>query len=494
MSKKLLLADDSVTIQKVMQITFAHEDYELTITGDGDEAFQKALEVKPDLVLADVYMPGKNGYELCAALKRNPGCQGVPVLLLAGSFEPFDEGKARAAGADAWLEKPFESQTLLDKVAELLAAAPVAPQEAPAPAAEPVFPGPFPEVSAEVEEDHFGTISFDEELPGVDQQNVEIADDWGDFDDISEVESSPAASRVASADVEGGGEIMAEGDFSFEDEPLDESLVAGEETFVFEDEPVEEASPAAAISPDVFADSDDEIMALNDDDILGSEDLEPLEEEPTLSAWSREDFAMEETLDDDALFEPTMEDSSITAEPVPPAPEPAPPFAEAATPFGEEATPFEEEVAAFDEDAPPFVGEASPFAEESTSAVDEDASFTEEIATFEEAPAFVEQVATFEEEAPAFVAEVSDLEPAAFAEPGVEAIEDAPQFAAETFVEEQVGRLSEAELEVIVERVAGKVLERLAERILERVAWEVVPDLAEALIKEEISKIKEAAA
>src|SRR5512137_835488 len=110
MSKRLLLADDSITIQKVIQITFAHEDYELTITDNGDSAFARARELVPDLVLADVYMPGRNGYDLCAAIKQEPALQHIPVLLLAGSFEPFDEVKARAAGADDWIEKPFESQ------------------------------------------------------------------------------------------------------------------------------------------------------------------------------------------------------------------------------------------------------------------------------------------------------------------------------------------------------------------------------------------------
>ena len=72
MSKRLLLADDSITIQKVIQITFAHEDYELTITDNGDAALAKALEIKPDLVMTDIYMPGMNGYELTTAIKQNP--------------------------------------------------------------------------------------------------------------------------------------------------------------------------------------------------------------------------------------------------------------------------------------------------------------------------------------------------------------------------------------------------------------------------------------
>ncbi|MBW6513000.1 MAG: response regulator [Desulfuromonadaceae bacterium] len=144
MGKKLLLADDSITIQKVVGITFAHEDYVLTIVDNGDDALQKAQADRPDLILADVYMPGKNGYELCSAIKQDPSLAGVPVLLLAGTFEPFDEGKAKACGADAWIPKPFESQALIDQVEALLSAAPVAPAPvAPAPVAPaPVAPAP----------------------------------------------------------------------------------------------------------------------------------------------------------------------------------------------------------------------------------------------------------------------------------------------------------------------------------------------------------------
>ena len=84
------------------------------------------------LILADVFMPGKNGYELCSAVRQEPALRDVPVLLLTGTFEPFDENKARAAGADSWIAKPFESQALIDRVEELLARVPQ-PAAVPAP-------------------------------------------------------------------------------------------------------------------------------------------------------------------------------------------------------------------------------------------------------------------------------------------------------------------------------------------------------------------------
>src|SRR5262249_14295588 len=120
MPKTLLVADDSLTIRKVIGMVLALEDFQLTSVDNGIDAITRAREMKPDLVLADVLMPGRSGYEVCEALKSDPSTAHVPVLLLSGNFEPFDEGRARAARADGHLTKPFESQALLDKVRALL--------------------------------------------------------------------------------------------------------------------------------------------------------------------------------------------------------------------------------------------------------------------------------------------------------------------------------------------------------------------------------------
>ena len=120
MPKSVLVADDSVTIRKVIGLIFAHEDFTLTIVDNGLDAIHRARETRPDVVLADCMMPGKNGYEVCEALKNDPSTQGIPVLLLAGTFEPFDENRARAVRADGHVVKPFESQAFLDKVKALV--------------------------------------------------------------------------------------------------------------------------------------------------------------------------------------------------------------------------------------------------------------------------------------------------------------------------------------------------------------------------------------
>ncbi len=122
--KKILLADDSITIQKVVELTFSEGDYQVICVSNGAQALKKIGEVRPDVVLLDVIMPEKNGYEVCEQIKRSPSTSGIPVLLLTGTFEPFDKKRAETAGANGHLTKPFESQTLVAKVEELIAARP----------------------------------------------------------------------------------------------------------------------------------------------------------------------------------------------------------------------------------------------------------------------------------------------------------------------------------------------------------------------------------
>ncbi len=122
---KLLLADDSVTIQKVIDLTFADEGVQVIAFGNGREAIENIEKIAPDVVLADVFMPLMNGYEVCRYIKENEKLKHIPVMLLVGSFEPFDEAEARRVGADDTLTKPFQSiRRLIDKVGALVSSKP----------------------------------------------------------------------------------------------------------------------------------------------------------------------------------------------------------------------------------------------------------------------------------------------------------------------------------------------------------------------------------
>jgi CheY-like chemotaxis protein len=117
---RLLLADDSLTIQKVVALTFAAEDVAIEAVTDGNQAIEKARATLPDIVLADVFMPECNGYEVCAAIKSDSKLAGIPVVLLVGTFEPFDEVEASRVNCDAYLTKPFDTSELIQIVHSLV--------------------------------------------------------------------------------------------------------------------------------------------------------------------------------------------------------------------------------------------------------------------------------------------------------------------------------------------------------------------------------------
>lgn len=120
MYKKILLAEDSLTIQKVFELALSKSDVALTMIDNGEDAARLAEEIIPDLVVADVTLPGRDGFQISSDLRASEKTRSVPVLVLAGTATPFDEERFKACGANGVLFKPFESQQLIDKVEELL--------------------------------------------------------------------------------------------------------------------------------------------------------------------------------------------------------------------------------------------------------------------------------------------------------------------------------------------------------------------------------------
>jgi CheY-like chemotaxis protein len=119
MTIKLLVADDSVTMQKVVRLAFGDEDVEIESVLSGDASMDSVHAFKPDIVLADVIMPGCSGYELCERIKDDPELSDTPVILLVGTFEPFDEAEASRVRCDGHLTKPFDTSELINKVLSL---------------------------------------------------------------------------------------------------------------------------------------------------------------------------------------------------------------------------------------------------------------------------------------------------------------------------------------------------------------------------------------
>lgn len=180
MAKTILVADDSITIRKVVELTFADTGIRVESVGSGREALDRFPVMRPDLVLADVVMPEPSGYDVCRAVKASE--RPVPVLLLAGTFEPFDPDRARGVGADGHLIKPFESRTLVERVEALLAAPPRALVPPP--------PAPEPEPENELE----GVL---DDLAGAAPEVAAAAPDVEEEIDTLLVEEVPAAPPTA---------------------------------------------------------------------------------------------------------------------------------------------------------------------------------------------------------------------------------------------------------------------------------------------------------
>ncbi len=247
MAHKLLLADDSITIQKVVELVLAEEDFEIKSVNNGEDAFALISEFRPDIVLADIDMPRMNGYQLCEKIKQNPASSHIPVILLAGAFEPIDEELARHVRADDSVIKPFESQELISKINAVLAMGSAEGIEAEAVEAEEaeeaeIVEEALEEPAAVAEEDLWSM----EEIP-------ETTEEFIPETDISQETPEEVAAEAAifeEAFPSEGEELAVAEEAVFAEEEIpaaEEEMAVAEEEFVFaEEEPV---SPAAVQEP-----------------------------------------------------------------------------------------------------------------------------------------------------------------------------------------------------------------------------------------------------
>jgi CheY-like chemotaxis protein len=236
MRATLLLADDSVTIQRVTELTFANEDVRVATVSDGQAALSLIDSEQPDIVLADVSLPKVDGYGVASHIKQSPELKEIPVVLLTGAFEPIDDEKARECGCDSVLVKPFEPQQLIACVRELLtpktpppqkvdsapnnasasplsvlegidepmlAAAPIAIDPSARPAASPLVFTPFgddPDFDLDLRPFEAAFVRADPIMPGAgsDRFSRAVAEGNGAGKPIDGAPSAPAASARAS--------------------------------------------------------------------------------------------------------------------------------------------------------------------------------------------------------------------------------------------------------------------------------------------------------
>ena len=431
MGHKLLLADDSITIQKVVGIIFSNDAYDLTVVDNGNDALMRAREAVPDIMLIDALMPGKNGYDVCREARIDPLLATVPILLLSGVFEPFDETKARESGADDFIAKPFESQVLIDKVKELIAlgaARKAAPPLAP-PSVPPAPPLDTPLVISQVttpvtplmtpapEPDQVSSHEEAEEILEIEEVTA-LDDLWGmELVEEEKQEEIPFGTVITQQDGESLEGVEELEPFVIEEElpvqPLvydftsvPERLV---ETFTFDLEPV----TPVVVSPEAPVVVEHEVV-------------------PELAVLTEEEFSFE----------------------------------------------AESEVEEFVFDVEP--GEVLPLVEDAKE------SFSFEESTVVVEPFTSPPLPPVEVELLPLVESI-EVEPPK--EPGADFLPLTPPPIQEPLLPVVPPAVAEGALFTEEQLVAA--LSKVSRELIERIVWEVVPDLAEALIKEEIRKIRE---
>ena len=201
MAYKLLLADDSITIQKVVELVLAEEDFQIKSVSNGEDALNLLGTFLPDIVLADIDMPKVNGYNLCEKIKKDPSTSHIPVVLLAGAFEPIDEELARQVGADDSVIKPFESQELISKINAVLALGSSEAQHAIEEGEEEILSvAEEADVFAEAEAEAVGVEGVEEDLWSMEEfsEDEEAAVEVQEIDEAFEAtaEPSPVAPEV----------------------------------------------------------------------------------------------------------------------------------------------------------------------------------------------------------------------------------------------------------------------------------------------------------
>lgn len=502
--KKILVADDSVTIQKVIALTFAEEPYEIQSVGSGSDALEKMKQWPPDLVLADVIMPQVNGYELCRAIKENEETKDIPVILLAGTFEAFDEEEARAAGANDYLTKPFESAELIEKVRNLtgpVVAAP--PSDTPAPP-EPAIPGPEPAAA-----------------PG--QESPPILETVPPMAAVG-TEGKPqqpiqAREAVSEPDI---WDILSEADDQVTAEPSSPSIGLLEEAEVVDFGTFEvglDRGTEAAVDQSEPVPSPDEIQAGEPSMILQEDTAVVVEEERSKVEERERDFfgfeteaeiippelgTMEEAIEE-ITFEveepdaPAQPEAIIPPEPSIVLPEPAEqspePSGETVSP--ETYAPSEPEVQL---DVPGPAAEHLEMGEgiqEAGIELQESPSVPTTLSAVEQPAA---EVLPMEPDQPSEPEEKWDV-PLTVEPPGVEEVpvvsESSDEVAPEIpevpqpvgVTEPQPAAADTREISVDDRQLEDLVKKAVEERV-ERIVWEVVPELSEVLIKEAIEKIR----
>jgi CheY-like chemotaxis protein len=430
MPVKILLADKSITIQKVVEMLFSGRDYEVLCVSDGESALNEASRAIPDVVLADVDLPKMDGYTFAARLKQTPPLAHIPVILMMSRDDVYDSAKGKQAGIMDNIAKPFESQELIAKVKKAVGAVLPPPAEPARPAAQkPAAPASRPAAAA----------------PPPPPPAAAKPKQAAPSDIFEIIQEAPTALEVIQA----------------------AALSADEEETVYEVEPeveeVEEPLPREVAKALPVGEKAVEEMRAG----LGLEDASEEEQTEVISFET---------------FEPVMEAEPEAAAPTP---EPAAPpqgWAAAVPPSlqeGEIRKMVEEAVAKLAKETfekmplpqPPVISESDLWgiAEDAVARMTEDVFSQMPPVRYPQPPSLPE-------------GELRRMAEEAISRMAADAFKDMPP--------PTLPKISDATVRRGIEDAVEKVAREIAKEVIERVAWEVIPPLAEQLIREEIERLK----
>lgn len=513
MGNKVLLADKSITIQKIVELTFSDDQYEIHCVNDGQAALEAIPQVRPDIILADISLPVKSGYELCETLRKDPAFAEfarTPVILLAGIYETMDEERARAVeervrevGASDLLSKPFDPQLLTTKVKELMANSAPAyvddsvsrTQDIFAETMEPDTTLTAPPSEMEQEPDTEKTMMLPgppafssnvfAEAPPFEPSDVDLQQPTVKLDSATpmtepifeeaELQSLPDVPETAeeaapSIDFNDSSFIpREEPEFSFEGS--EETLVSRDALFATQAE-----EPAFQPAEDQSTIPQPPVIAPEVDEPFG----DVFEAPPEASAWSGAS-----TSEEDSPFGVPEPPPVPVQEVEEPAPVPMAKDAETTGPLR----------------IPPELQWSEPA---ETSTVEEPKEEMEELEQESEmTPVFGEDTWSRERSLAGerTAEELFESEPSQDTVPAVEeAVELHPDLSegvsADSVLTEKPS-VSPAEVstsqpeisEELINRIADRVVGKLSERIVSEIVWQVVPDLAEKMIRRELEKL-----
>jgi len=482
MGNTILLADKSSTIQKIVQLTFADDNFNIHSVSDGEAALDAILQIHPDLILADISLPLKSGYDICSAIRKDSrfsDCSDTPVILLAGIYETMDEERAhqveervKQVEANDFLSKPFDPQLLISKVKHFLSSTP--PQS-----------GASTSVFTQEPESGINLFDTEPDLTPPDENEKTMMLPGGPFGTMFSAETIPYEEEAPREPLRSELDIDAV-------KPVGE-VVFGEEALPAVELGAEEEEEE---DKNLFGASEEMEAAVGEEDLFSGRREQEFEytSGPVLEVSATPESESEGSI---PFILPSAEEpfGDVFQEPQPEMQWSSQSVSEEDSPFGMPELPS----------APPEpiqvveplseIPEPETFAEPLIAAEPEQLISREPVGFDDTWPGLSMKANKAQPVEELFESEVSVSQPEEAEELQPDLSEGIPEEpdAMVSVVAERPAEAAPAATapisEELIDRIAERVLNKLSERVVSEIVWQVVPDLAEKMIRRELEKL-----